>query len=373
MEEQNPRISLAGQLESTEALKRIFEMSLYRVGDQSVHLNFVQEYLVSKHKWLSESTFKEIKDLCWNLPGPTILQTLLTIVILKTKSVSSAVKCFLVYNLIPWVLVLGFSLLIKAVQLSKDSMWGAWSMVFLGCNAAAAGLMTRSFLTFSSHFLGNWPKVLLILTTTGVFLVYRSSTAIIFCMVFCGLVSLYLEVEEARKKMSLKSESLFSKVDSSLLQSRNSALTFIVLLFLMWLFFSIYPQHHYLYVFGFYLVGSLIIGPIESIFAYFLAIFSSIDQFEHFHIWIALPFSYLLPGSRMNVGIFFGVMIDGLRGALLSAVFMYLPCFLSLFGLLPEWRYYRDRQGIRRLYEGLTCSTTGLTLAMVVICRVRLC
>lgn len=67
----------------------------------------------------------------------------------------------------------------------------------------------------------------------------------------------------------------------------------------------------------------------------------------------------------MNIGIYFGSVIDGFRGALLAAIFIYLPCFLSLLGLLPEWKSYRDRQGIRRLYEGLTCSTTGLTLAIV--------
>lgn len=67
----------------------------------------------------------------------------------------------------------------------------------------------------------------------------------------------------------------------------------------------------------------------------------------------------------MNIGIYFGSVIDGLRGAILAGIFIYLPCFLSLLGLLPEWKSYRDRQGIRRLYEGITCSTIGLTLGMV--------
>ena len=44
---------------------------------------------------------------------------------------------------------------------------------------------------------------------------------------------------------------------------------------------------------------------------------------------------------------------------------MYLPCFLSLYGILPEWRYYREKPGIQRLIIGLSCVTTGLVFSTV--------
>ena len=81
--------------------------------------------------------------------------------------------------------------------------------------------------------------------------------------------------------------------------------------------------------------------------------------------------AFLLPGTHLNVGIYFGAMIDGVRGALLSALALFIPSFLSLYGLLPQWIYYRDRQGVQRLYEGLISSTTGLTLAMVHLFQLR--
>jgi len=133
----------------------------------------------------------------------------------------------------------------------------------------------------------------------------------------------------------------------------------------MWIYFSIYTEHQYLYVFGFYFVGCLIIGPIDTIYAYFLAVLIPFGHLNPIQIWIGIPISFLLPGTLLNIGIYFGSMIDGVRGAILSAIFLYFPCFLSLFGLLPQWKYYRDKQGIQRLYQGMVCSTTGLTLAMV--------
>jgi len=81
----------------------------------------------------------------------------------------------------------------------------------------------------------------------------------------------------------------------------------------------------------------------------------------------------MLPGTHLNVGIYFGSMIDGVQGALLSAIFLYLPCFLSLYGILPQWKYYRDKQGVQRLFQGIICVTTGLHLSMVIYLIFRFC
>jgi len=76
--------------------------------------------------------------------------------------------------------------------------------------------------------------------------------------------------------------------------------------------------------------------------------------------------AYLIPGSPLNIGIYYGAMLDGIRGALLAAIFLYLPVFLYLYGLLPQWRSYRNRVGIQRLMQGIKCSSNGLTLAVVI-------
>jgi chromate transporter len=124
-------------------------------------------------------------------------------------------------------------------------------------------------------------------------------------------------------------------------------------------------------VLGFYFVGCFIIGPIDTIFAYFLALVLQQQSIDAMQLWIGIPIAFLLPGSLLNIGIYFGSIIDGVRGGLLSAIFLYIPCFLSIFGLLPQWKYYRDKQGIQRLYQGMVCVTTGLSLSMVTIDEFR--
>ena len=103
----------------------------------------------------------------------------------------------------------------------------------------------------------------------------------------------------------------------------------------MWIYFSIYNDHKYAYVFGFYLVSFLIVGPSSAMFAYFLAVLIPFGHLKIEEIWIGLPIAFLIPGSPLNVGIYYGAMLDGVRGALLSAIFLYLPVFLCLYGFLP--------------------------------------
>ena len=82
-------------------------------------------------------------------------------------------------------------------------------------------------------------------------------------------------------------------------------------------------------------------------------------------MWLGVAISLFVPGSHLNIGIYFGYLLDGIRGALLATVFLYIPCFLFLLGMLPQWKYYREKNGVKRIYEGIICSTTGLTLAIV--------
>lgn len=171
--ESNPRLSFTSQkFEVEEANKVIFELSYKKVGGQITHLNYTHDQLVNVHKWLSESSFNEIKELCWNLPGPTIFQMLITIVILKTKSVSAGFQCFFIYNAIPWIAICIISLLGSVFLQHESNLSEVGMVIFIGCNSAAAGMLVNSFGTFFSHFLGNWPKMILTLMTTCIFLMY---------------------------------------------------------------------------------------------------------------------------------------------------------------------------------------------------------
>ncbi len=134
---------------------------------------------------------------------------------------------------------------------------------------------------------------------------------------------------------------LFSKLSFNFLLGKPSLFILIGLFFGLWIYFSIYPDDSFNYVFSFYCVGCLIIGPIDVIFAYFLSILLPHPATNMTQMWLGVPISFLIPGSHLNIGIYFGSLIDGIRGAILAGIILYIPCFLFLLGMLPQWRHYR--------------------------------
>jgi chromate transport protein ChrA len=118
-------------------------------GDQQSHLSNTHDRLVLHHKWLSETQYKEVLDLCWSLPGPTTLQVIITIVTLKTRSLMVGVNSFVIYNILPWIFLTILGLLSATfVQSHVTNLPLTVQLFFMGFNAASAGIMVRNFISY---------------------------------------------------------------------------------------------------------------------------------------------------------------------------------------------------------------------------------
>jgi len=183
-------------------------------------------------------------------------------------------------------------------------------------------------------------------------------------MVAGAIFSLYIEIE-SKAEMSHRSRDLFHRINNSKFMGKNAIIIFISIFIILWLVSNFYPGQWYSYAYIFYFCGSFVLGPATSVFAYLYAFFMDLQLVPESLIWIGLPFSFLTPGSVVNGALYYGVLLDGLRGLIVAAIFFYLPCFASLYGILPQWKYYRSKPGVQRLTKGLTCVSIGLALAMV--------
>jgi chromate transport protein ChrA len=118
-------------------------------GDQQSHLSNTHDRLVLHHKWLSETQYKEVLDLCWSLPGPTTLQVIITIVTLRTRSLMVGVNSFVIYNILPWIFLTILGLLSATfVQSHVTNLPLTVQLFFMGFNAASAGIMVRNFISY---------------------------------------------------------------------------------------------------------------------------------------------------------------------------------------------------------------------------------
>jgi len=50
----------------------------------------------------------------------------------------------------------------------------------------------------------------------------------------------------------------------------------------------------------------------------------------------------ILPGPLLNVGIYVGSIAAGVTGGIIGWVFLFLPSFLFIWGVLPYWKKYKN-------------------------------
>jgi chromate transporter len=199
-----------------------------------------------------------------------------------------------------------------------------------------------------------------------IFWYFRSPHSIVFCLIAGAIFSLYIEMEN-KQQMSQRSQNLFHRINTGWLLGKNSFYIFIGLFALLWFIASHDGQVWYSYSYIFYFCGAFVIGPATTVFAYIYAFVHELNLIPDHLFWVGLPFAFLLPGSVVNGVLYFGVLLDGFRGMMVAAISFYIPCFITLYGILPNWKYYREKPGVQRLTKGLACVSTGLMIALVCI------
>jgi len=240
-------------------------------------------------------------------------------------------------------------------------------LVFLGFKAAGAGIIFSRLIHNVSLKKQdqNLFKISIMLGTTILYFYFRSTACIEACLFFGGVLSLYVETD-VKKKMNEQTRQVMKSMSKySILFGSFSTYLLLGIYLILWLVFKFHPQSPYVYCGIFYFVACFIFGPASTIFAFLFAYFSESQLMTPEQFWLGVPLAYLLPGTSINIAVYYGTLIDGARGALLAWVCIYLPAFLSVYGILPDWYLYRDRPGIQRLLIGVSCVSSGLALASV--------
>jgi chromate transporter len=73
-----------------------------------------------------------------------------------------------------------------------------------------------------------------------------------------------------------------------------------------------------------------------------------------------------VPGPLFTFAAYLGAVIDGLRGAVLATIAIFLPAFLLVFAALPSWGALRTRAWAQRVLRGVNAAVVGLLLAALV-------
>lgn len=70
--------------------------------------------------------------------------------------------------------------------------------------------------------------------------------------------------------------------------------------------------------------------------------FLSLQWIKENLFWEGFSIVSALPGPLFNFSIYVGALVNGFLGALTGFVFLFMPAFLMIWGILPYWNKYRN-------------------------------
>jgi chromate transporter len=71
----------------------------------------------------------------------------------------------------------------------------------------------------------------------------------------------------------------------------------------------------------------------------------------------------MMPGPIMNLAVYVGGFSDGLRGAFIGYVFLFLPTFFFIWGALPYWYKSKKNPNIMNFIRGAGIVSIGFVFA----------
>ena len=99
---------------------------------------------------------------------------------------------FLVFSSPSWLMLFILGSLVNAYVEDYNST--QMKLAFLGFNAAAAGIMIRGLLDWVQEYVNSISTFLIMICSAVIFIIFRSSGSIAFCLFAGAVYSLYISI-----------------------------------------------------------------------------------------------------------------------------------------------------------------------------------
>ena len=82
--------------------------------------------------------------------------------------------------------------------------------------------------------------------------------------------------------------------------------------------------------------------------------------------WNGFSLVSAMPGPMFNIAVYVGAYLQGVFGAIVCFVALFLPAFLVIWGILPYWSKYRNNEYVAAIFKGVGATAVGFVFAAIV-------
>ena len=336
----------------SEVFRVFLKLGLTSFGGPVAHLGYFRDELVVRRKWIDEAGYADLVALCQFLPGPASSQVAFALGVLRGNGLIGGLAASLAFTL-PSALVLVL-LALGATSLAGSSADG----LLHGLKLVAVAIVAQAVWGMARSLTPDKPRAAIALIAVAV-LVFVGGAVSQFAAIISGaLLGLWL----CRDYGTVPAGSLKFPV------KRNTAISalilFAVLFALLPLLAVITGQQGFILFDAFYRAGALVFGGGHVVLPLLQAEVVA-PQWVSNEVFLAgYGLAQAVPGPLFTFAAYLGAVMqpqpNGIVGALIALVAIFLPGLLLVYGMLPFWDRLRRRQTAQAAMRGANAAVVGI-------------
>ncbi len=348
------RRALFDQSGFMEVFGAFLRLGLTAFGGPVAHLGYFRDEFVVRRQWLDEQAYADLLALCQFLPGPASSQVGMALGLMRAGHLG-ALAAWLGFTL-PSAVVMTL-LALGVGYLEPDSLVG----VTHGLKLAAVAVVAQAVWGMAHSLCPDWRRRILMLAAAllvGVLPLPWGTWLVIMLGGGIGLLSLRLPASGVTTRLTM---AVSRRVGGICL------LLFFVLLAGLPLLTMQWPNTALSIFVVFYRVGALVFGGGHVVLPLLQAELVGAGKVAEDVFLAGYGAAQAVPGPLFTFAAFLGAALtsapNGVLGAVLALLAIFLPSFLLVVGALPFWAGLRQNRHARAALAGINAAVVGILLA----------
>ncbi len=329
------------------------KLGLTSFGGPVAHIGYFRQQYVEKKKWLTDESFADLTALCQFLPGPASSQLGIAIGI-QRAGLLGGIMAWLGFTLPSALLLIAFAF---GVQGSGFENTG-WLQ---GLKLAAVSVVAQAVWSMARTLTPDRPRILLAAFTACFAILLPGTVGQLVPIVLCGIAGAFMAKSHQDNPLSDQKSSV--KGFTATLCLCLFAILLVLLPFLA-------AVHHNPLVqladIG-YRAGALVFGGGHVVLPMLHDHIVSAGLVSEQQFMAGYGAAQAVPGPLFTFAAYLGAVsssgMDGMIRAAWILVFIFLPSFLLVAGVLPFWSRLRTQRRVRAILGGVNASVVGILFA----------
>ena len=338
-----------------EVFAAFLKLGLTSFGGPVAHLGYFREEFVGRRNWLDERAYADLVALCQFLPGPASSQVALAIGLGRARF-AGAVAAWAGFTL-PSAIAL--TLFAYGASAGAASLGAGW---LHGVKAVAAAVVAMATLNMARTLAPDRPRATLAVVAAAVALASPPQWGQIAAMALGAVFGLAFGPWDERAG---ESSTPPLRVDRRV--GAIALVLFFALLIVLPVLARTTASHAVALIDAFYRTGALVFGGGHVVLPLLQAAVTPPGWIGDDLFLAGYGAAQAVPGPLFSFAAYLGAAMarppNGVVGAAICLVAIYLPSFLLIIGVLPFWGALANAPRARAALSGVNASVVGLLIA----------